>query len=71
MLAFRRHGSPYVVYDCALRGIEPSAVYRVTFSPTYERGESVELPGSDLARLSLQVTERPGSLLVEYQRVER
>lgn len=71
VLAFRRHGSPYVVYDCALRGIEPSAVYRVTFSPTYERGESVELPGSDLARLSLQVTERPGSLLVEYQRVER
>ncbi len=67
VLAFRRENSPYAAYDCRLRGIDPDATYRVTFSSGYEPEPPVTLRGSQLDGLVLTILKKPGSVLVEYE----
>jgi len=71
VVAFRRHLSPYSGYDCSLREIDPEATYEVTQYHTYDPEQTVTMGGSDLRHLSLAIRDCPGSVLVEYRRVER
>jgi alpha-galactosidase len=68
LLAFRRDRSPYASYASQPRGIEHEADYEVVLSPGYARGQPRIVKGAELARLTLQIDEMPGSLLVEYRR---
>jgi alpha-galactosidase len=68
VLGFRRPDSPYTGYECALRGMDPAARYEVTLSHTYTPEPTVEMTGAELAKLNLSITERPGSVLVEYRK---
>jgi hypothetical protein len=51
-----------------LRGIEPDAEYAVTKSYGYTPGEPVTLKGAELKGLKIEISERPGSVIVEYAR---
>ncbi|MFH1008476.1 MAG: glycoside hydrolase family 36 protein [Candidatus Latescibacterota bacterium] len=66
----RRHESPYPTCHAVLRGIDEAATYEARMSPTFEQVPPVLLAGADLARLQVSIADRPGSLLVEYRRVE-
>ena len=70
VIAFRRHQSPYSGYDCELFEIDPKATYRVTEAHTYEHSNPRRMKGAALQRLSLAVSGRPGSVVVEYTPVE-
>jgi hypothetical protein len=70
VLAFRRHRSPYASFSCALHQIEPEVEYEVVQSYTYEQAEPVRMKGAELAELALSIQACPGSLLVEYRRLE-
>ena len=70
VIAFRRHESPYSGYDCELREIDPNATYRVTEAHTYERSKARRVSGAALQHLPLSIGDRPGSVVVEYARVE-
>jgi alpha-galactosidase len=70
VLAFRRPDSPFTGYECQPRGVLPEATYRVTISHGYEPEPAVVLRGEELLRLDLRIGERPGSVLVEYRRIE-
>lgn len=68
LLAFRRPASPYGSYCCELRGIEDGASYEVTISPGYQPGPARTMTGAELARLTVAIDQRPGSVVVEYRR---
>lgn len=70
ILAFRRPGAPEAVYNCALRDIDPTANYEVTPSPGYEPQSPIRMDGTALATFKAEITEQPGSLLVEYRQVD-
>jgi len=70
VIAFRRHESPYSGYECDLREIDPTATYRVTEAHTYERSKARPLKGVALQGLRLDISGRPGSVVVEYTPVE-
>jgi alpha-galactosidase len=71
VLAFRRHLSHYGSYDFALNEIEPKAEYEVTFYPTYAPSKKTVIVGAELQRLRAEIADRPGSLLVEYKRINK
>jgi alpha-galactosidase len=68
VLAFRRDGSPYSACECLLREIDPAASYRVTLCRGYDPDPPFTAKGSALRTLKLEIAERPGSILVEYQK---
>jgi alpha-galactosidase len=70
VMAFRRHRSAYGTYELTLNEIDPNAKYEVIFYPTYNESNRAVMVGSDLHHLKLEIAESPGSLLVEYKRVE-
>ena len=70
VIAFRRHRSPYSSYDFALKEIEPKAKYKVTFYPTYIPAKKIEMLGNELLHLKAEITVCPGSLLIEYKRID-
>jgi alpha-galactosidase len=70
VMAFRRDQSPYGSYDCGLREIEPPAIYQVRKYYGYDPERPVTMNGSDLKRLNIAISERPGSVLVEYQQLK-
>jgi alpha-galactosidase len=67
VLAFRRDQSPYVACAPGLRDIDPAQDYAVTVYRTYEPEKPVTMDGPRLSRLGLEVSECPGSVLVEYR----
>lgn len=67
VLAFRRHRSPYRTCECELREIAPAAEYSVSLYRTYERENASTMKGVDLQTITLEIADRPGSLLLEYQ----
>ena len=71
VLAFRRDRSSYNNYESALREIAPEAKYQVTFYHTYDPDKTVTMSGSDLQHLNLQIDGSPGSLLVEYKKLNQ
>jgi alpha-galactosidase len=69
VLAFRRHRSPYGRYDLALNEIEPRAEYEVTFYLTFAPAKKTVVAGAELQHLRAEIADCPGSLLVEYKRI--
>jgi alpha-galactosidase len=69
VLAFRRHQSPYASFDCILNEIDPKASYEAVFYPTYSPTKRIVMSGSELQRLKAEIADCPGSLLVEYKKV--
>jgi len=70
VLAFRRDQSPYGSYHCGLREIDRPATYQVKMYYGYDPEQPLTMNGSDLQKLSLTISERPGSALVEYQQLK-
>jgi len=68
VIAFRRHKSPYASYECDLHGIDPSAHYAVTVSADYTPPTPRRMDGDRLQRLTVDIADRPGSVVVEYRR---
>ncbi|MHB1457460.1 MAG: glycoside hydrolase family 36 protein [Armatimonadota bacterium] len=71
LFAFRRHESPDADYVCCLYEIDANAEYEVTYWYTFEEAESFMMPGEKLRDLELNISERPGSVLVEYRKIDR
>jgi alpha-galactosidase len=69
IMAFRRDQSPYGSYDLSLRQIDPTRTYEVTRSVSYQPEKPARMKGADLRRLKLEVSEAPGSLILEYRRI--
>lgn len=70
LLAFRRDQAPAESWECSLREIDPAASYTLSIYRTYDLAETVTLPGAALQRLRVSTAEMPGSVLIEYVRVE-
>jgi alpha-galactosidase len=67
-MLFRRHRSPYPTATVSLRQIEPEAEYEVSLSPDYAPAPATRMKGSALQELVVTIAERPGSVLLRYQR---
>jgi alpha-galactosidase len=68
VVAFRRHASPYTAFAGELREVDSAAAYNVMISRTYEPAAPTRMNGADLQHLNLEIAERPGSLIIEYNR---
>lgn len=67
-MLFRRGQSPYRSLDITLRGLDPQAIYQLTFPDT---NTTLQRTGAELAeQLTIEIPERPGSVLVRYAKVE-
>jgi len=65
---FRRPDSSQSSMQTHLLGIEPGKSYRVTWYWDYEAAR-IEVPkGSEPRRFTASIPERPGSLLIQFQR---
>jgi alpha-galactosidase len=65
-LLFRRERCAKTSAEAGLRGLEPKARYEVTFE---DGGTARTMTGAELARLSLDVPQAPGSALLFYKRI--
>jgi alpha-galactosidase len=70
LLAFRRDASLDAVHTVQLREIDPAADYEVTQSQGYERSAPKRMKGAELGSLKLQIEQQPGSLVIEYRKVQ-
>ncbi len=68
ILAFRRHLSGYQSYIAALQEIDPASKYELTYYFDYLPAKTVQMTGTEMQHLKLEVQDQPGSLLVEYRR---
>jgi len=68
VMVFRRDASPYTGYQLDLRAIDPEAVYVVRQYRTYDLESEAVMTGAALAAMNIVIEERPGSLLIEYQK---
>jgi alpha-galactosidase len=69
VLAFRRHLSPYDNYTAALNEIVPEAQYEVSSYAGYGPPKIVTMAGSELRHLKLEISDVPGSVLIEYKKL--
>jgi alpha-galactosidase len=65
-LFFRRHESPFPIFEAQLRGLEAEATYEVVMHAETGETSREAMSGEKLARLVVTIPVRPGSLLVEY-----
>ena len=70
IMAFRREQSPFRTFECQLREIDPAAGYEVTLSHTYQSENPATMKGSDLQNLKIDITEAPGSVIIEYRLIK-
>ena len=70
VMAFRRDASPDALHTVQLREIDPAADYDVTKSIGYERSSPKRVKGADITSLKLHIEQQPGSLIIEYKKVE-
>ena len=68
VVAFRRHQSPGKTRECRLREIDPAADYRVTLYRSFEPERTLTMKGAALQKLTVEIDESPGSVLVEYMK---
>jgi alpha-galactosidase len=66
---FRRHESPFPTAEVRLRGLEPRARYAVSLAEGFEPPPETERRGEDLERLSVDLRQAPGSVLLRYRRI--
>ena len=69
VVAFRRHASAEAAFECHLRAVDPEAEYHVSVSEGYSPGTPVAMKGAALRRFAAEITEGPGSLVMEYKRI--
>jgi alpha-galactosidase len=63
---FRRPASPYASLDVSLAGLDPEAVYEITFADT---GRKARLTGKQLAAWRVTIDKAPASQLITYRRL--
>ena len=68
VMAFRRPESPYGTREIRLREIDPAANYSVTLYRSYDPEKTLTMPGTALQKLTIEIGEIPGSVLVEYMK---
>jgi alpha-galactosidase len=69
VMAFRRPEAEVGKFSLAgMRGLEPDAEYVVTKSLDYKPSRPETMKGAELMKQSLEIAERPGSILLEYRR---
>ena len=71
VLAFRRHQSPYLGFQCSLKEINPEADYEVVLSPGYTSQPAKTMKGEELRTVILNIDEVPGSVLLEYRVINK
>jgi alpha-galactosidase len=72
ILALRRPQSEQAAFPLsALREIDPRASYKVTRYPGYDPAPPVVMSGAELAGSTAEINEKPGSILIEYEKVIR
>ncbi len=52
-----------------MRALQPKAVYEVAFAETYAVKEKRLMTGRELAKLNVQIGQKPGSVLIRYRRM--
>jgi hypothetical protein len=67
-LLFRRHRSPFEAMEVRLKGIKPGARYRVSLACSFETPPGRSISGGKLARMTVRIPEKPGSILLRYSR---
>lgn len=70
VVILRRPDSPTPQRSVSLIGVDPTLSYRVTSSPGYSISDAKELTGAELSELTVSIAATPGSLLVEYARID-
>ncbi len=71
IMAFRRPESSEASKRCNLQGIDSKANYDVRKSYAYERSPAVQMTGQDLSHLLIEITDKPGSVVIEYKKRAR
>jgi hypothetical protein len=70
IMAFRRPDSQKAEFDLrGLREIIPDSNYRLTIYPGYELLTSRTMTGKELLQSKAEITELPGSVLIEYEKM--
>lgn len=69
VLAFRRPAAPVSALPLSLRQIQDDAEYLVTQATGYAMPPADHMPGTSLRQLTAVISDSPGALLVEYQRL--
>jgi alpha-galactosidase len=67
VILLRRPGSPFTTMQLGLQHLNPDASYEVETRKTYDKAPLVEMKGSDLAKLQVQLPDAPSSTLVFYR----
>ena len=68
VIAFRRPQSSDASFVFSLHEIDPDAKYEITQSHGYDPSDPLELAGTQLQLLKLEIDDCPGSVVVEYKR---
>lgn len=66
----RRHQSPFPTMHLSLKRIAADAEYEVSLSEGYDEAPRSRMSGAQLADTSVTIEDKPGSLLLRYQRVK-
>ena len=64
----RRNNSPFLSFQAEMKGIETGAVYEVTLAHDFRVPVAVEMFGSELRKLTVDIPKKPAALLVEYRK---
>ena len=70
VIAFRRHESPYVGYGAELHEIETKADYEVNAYHSYDPEKPILMKGEMLQKLKIEIEDCPGSVIIEYRRID-
>lgn len=62
---FRRPKCGYIAMESNLRGLDPKAVYEVSFP---DSGKKETMTGEELVKMPVMIRDLPGSLLVKYRK---
>jgi alpha-galactosidase len=65
-IVLRRPGSAYTTLDLGLQHLKADATYQVEVRTTYDKAPVKEMSGADLAKLQINIPDKPGSALVFY-----
>jgi alpha-galactosidase len=68
---FRRHRNAFPRMEAALKRVVADAEYEVSLSAGYAESPRRRMRGERLLRLSIEIPDAPGSVLVRYQRAPR
>jgi alpha-galactosidase len=70
IMAFRRPQSQQAEYALSgLREIDPKAQYKVTSCQNYEPSPAMMMTGAEFLRSKATISDSPGSVLIEYEKV--